>query len=78
MLVLPGTDPLPFKSEQTKAGRYGFLLDGAMDRDRPAAAIRDLLREQTAQPRAFGRLESLGRFLRNQVGMQIRKRGRPS
>ena len=72
--VLPGTDPLPFASEAAKAGAYGLVLDGALDRVRPAESFKSLLQAQSLQPRTYGRLERLGRFCRNQVLMQIRKR----
>ena len=72
--ILPGTDPLPFASEAGKAGGYGFVLDGELGWDRPAEGLKRLLRAQGTQPRVYGRLESLGRFCRHQVMMQLRKR----
>lgn len=72
--ILPGTDPLPFPSEAAKVGRFGFLLEGEVDRRRPAASVKTLTREQAAQPVVYGRLEAPGRFCRNQVMMQVRKR----
>jgi hypothetical protein len=72
---LPGTDPLPFASEQARAGTLGFVLACTIDEERPAAAIRAAVRALNKQPRIFGGLESLARFARNQVKMQIQKRG---
>jgi hypothetical protein len=74
-LILPGSDPLPFRSQTTKAGRYGFALPGALDRGRPAEALKRILREQRAQPAVFGRRERLLDFCRLQLAMQLRKRG---
>lgn len=71
--ILPGTDPLPFPSEAGKAGSYGFMLEGDLRRDEPAAGLKALLRAQGVQPRVYGRLESLMRFSRHQVMMQLRK-----
>ncbi len=71
---LPGTDPLPFASEEDRAGRYGFLLDLAFDPRRPAATLRGALRDPSTAPRPFGARETPLRFLRNQIAMQRRKR----
>lgn len=71
--ILPGTDPLPFASEVGKAGRFGFVVDGELDRDRPGESLIELIRGQREQPREFGQLESVGRFLRNQTLMQLQK-----
>ena len=72
--VLPGSDPLPFPSEVTKPGSFGFVLDGILDPQRPAESLKQIVRQRATQQVPYGRLESLGRFCRNQVLMQIRKR----
>ncbi len=72
--VLPGTDPLPFPTEATNVGSYGFVLNGAGDRDRPAASIVSLLKAGSGQPPVYGRRESVVSFCLNQVRMQIWKR----
>ncbi|MFQ5467434.1 MAG: hypothetical protein ACE5DS_04790, partial [Kiloniellaceae bacterium] len=74
--ILPGTDPLPFSHEAGKAGGFGFVLEGSLDMERPAASIRARARALAAQPRTYGRLETWGRFARHQVAMQMRKRRR--
>ncbi len=74
--VLPGSDPLPFKSQARNAGRYGFVLEGSVDMRTPAATIRQKLLEQRLQPRRYGRLESLPNFVRSQVRMQLLNRMR--
>jgi len=74
IFVLPGTDPLPFESEALRPGSFGFILDDDIDPERPAEAIRARLRALTRQPQTYGRLESPGRFLRNQVKIVLRKR----
>ena len=72
--ILPGTDPLPLAHQVTKAGRYGFVLPGLLDDRAPAGCIKALLRQGAAQPRVFGKLESLPRFVRCQIAMQLQKR----
>lgn len=72
--ILPGTDPLPFASEVTKVGSYGFVVEGEIDRWWPAEGLKRLALQQTGQPAIYGQLEDLGRFCRNQVMMQVRNR----
>ena len=71
---LPGTDPLPFAHDVTKAGRMGFRVRIDLDRARPAASLLDALRQQSTTLQRFAVLESPLRFVRNQIGMQLRKR----
>jgi len=72
--VLPGSDPLPFPSQEAKAGSYGFALDGKLDAARPAESLKQALRELKHQPPVYGHRERLPGFLRYQVSMQFRKR----
>lgn len=69
--VLPGSDPLPFSRHTGLAGSYGFILPHAVDFERPAETLLRRIRE-SGQSRAFGRRAGLPRFLRDQVGMQLR------
>ena len=74
VFVLPGSDPLPLPGQADKVGRCGFRLSVEFDTDYPARAVLDGLRGSTEQPQTFGRYESLGSFVRDQVAMQRRKR----
>lgn len=76
ILILPGTDPLPFPGEAGQAGSFGFVLPGRLDPSRPTASLLQAVRAQTTQPATYGRLEGLVRFCRHQVAMQLRKRVR--
>ena len=78
MLVLPGSDPLPFPAQVKKPGAYGFAVRCAIDESRPAGSIKDHLRALREQPAVYGERERLWSFLRNQVMMQMRKHGRAS
>ncbi|NNE43113.1 MAG: hypothetical protein HKN12_02805, partial [Gemmatimonadetes bacterium] len=71
--VIPGSDPLPFPDQEERAGTYGFVMPQALDPRRPAHALKEWLRGLRTSPLAFGQLESLPRFLRAQVGMQMRR-----
>jgi len=72
--VLPGTDPLPLGSQTTRAGRYGMLLDVAMDREKPGASIKRCIQATQKQPITFGRTAGPFGFLKCQIAMQLRKR----
>ncbi len=72
--VLPGTDPLPFVSEQTKPGIFGCVLRASFSRTTPIDDLRMHLKGGV-EPQPYGRLESLFRFVNHQVRMQVRKRG---
>jgi len=74
--VLPGTDPLPFPAQVSRAGSYGFRLEGVVDLTRPAEGIKAALRDPTSRITPFGRLERLAPFVRHQVAMQRLKRRR--
>jgi hypothetical protein len=71
---LPGTDPLPFPHDVAKVGRMGFRIRMDFDRSRPAASLLSALREPGTALERFAVLESPLRFVRNQIGMQLRKR----
>jgi len=76
--VLPGSDPLPFRSEQAQAGRYGFLIEGRLSARNPAIDLQRLLGQSQASVVPYGRREGLLRFVRNQVKMQLVTRVLPS
>jgi hypothetical protein len=71
--VLPGSDPLPLRGEEGRIGGHGVALDAAVSAERPARDFTTLLRgDAPAVP--FGEHESVSRFVRNQLAMQIAKR----
>lgn len=74
--ILPGTDPLPFPSETSRAGSFGFTLEGSLNPQKPAESLKQLLRQSSTQPQAYGSLENPWRFIRNQIAMQLVKRQR--
>ena len=72
--ILPGSDPLPFTEQGSRAGSFGFVMPQSIDLAHPSRDLRTWLRAQRIQPAAYGQLESAGRFAWNQVRMQWRKR----
>jgi hypothetical protein len=73
--ILPGSDPLPFPSEAARAGSFGFFLDHQISMSHPARSLISELRNPESIPVPFGKLESSGRFFRNQIKMQLVKQG---
>jgi hypothetical protein len=78
ILVLPGSDPLPFPGQDARVGSYGFTLAGQdpVPGTPPDAWVRTALARLDRQPPVFGGREGVIRFVRSQVGMQLVKRRR--
>jgi len=72
--ILPGSDPLPFPRQGNRAGKYGFVLEGNLNLDQPAASIKSCLTQSPLQLTVFGRLAGPWEFLHDQIAMQLRKR----
>lgn len=64
--ILPGSDPLPFPSEISQIGRFGFKLSGSIDQDYPFRDLKKLLLVPTTKPQVYGSLENPFRFFWNQ------------
>lgn len=73
--ILPGSDPLPLATEVGRAGTFGFYSDENVSALKPCADLLKIIRNQGKHFRSFGRLESPGRFFRNQLCMQLIKKG---
>jgi hypothetical protein len=71
---LPGTDPLPFPHDVAKVGRMGLKVALDLDPGRPGESLLRALTEVQAPLERFATLEPPLRFVRNQIGMQLRKR----
>jgi hypothetical protein len=71
---LPGTDPLPFAHDVGKVGRMGLRVPLDLDPNRPGASLLGALTDAGAPFERFATLEPPLRFVRNQIGMQLRKR----
>ncbi|MGH8170968.1 MAG: hypothetical protein ACRET5_07800 [Steroidobacteraceae bacterium] len=71
---LPGTDPLPFPHDVRKVGRMGFKVAIDLDPARPGESLLRSLTRAAAPLERFATLEPPLRFVRNQIGMQLRKR----
>jgi hypothetical protein len=71
---LPGTDPLPFAHDVEKVGRMGLRVAIELDPHRPGGSLLQSLTQLGTPLERFATLEPPLRFVRNQIGMQLRKR----
>ena len=71
--VLPGTDAFPYRSQQCRAGSFGFVLDWRVD-DRPAAEFRSQLARLQRSPPRFGSRVNCFEFAWLQLAMNVRAR----
>jgi len=71
---LPGTDPLPFPHDVSKVGRMGLKVPIDLDPMHPGESLLRALTQVRAPLERFATLEPPLRFVRNQIGMQLRKR----
>lgn len=74
LIILPGTDPLPFSSHEGRAGSYGFVAATDLSSDAPADDLRRWLTGLSEQPPVFGARTTLTAFVRDQVRMQLHSR----
>jgi hypothetical protein len=74
--VLPGSDPLPFKSHEGRAGSYGLLVELAVDPAQPFMTLAAALANKSTSIAPFGARAGSLQFIRDQVAMQIIKRAR--
>ena len=74
--VLPGSDPLPFKSHEGRAGSYGLIVELPTDPALSFATLAAAFADSSFPVRPFGARAGSLRFVRDQVAMQIVKRAR--
>jgi hypothetical protein len=72
--ILPGSDPLPFVTENNRGGGFGFSLLGKISEDYPAKELKQILMEPNLSIKPYGDLENIFRFFRNQIKIQLKKR----
>lgn len=74
--ILPGSDPLPFPDESRRVASFGWAFDCTVSKQRPGEELKYMLRMREEIVATYGRLQSMVRFLQNQIKMQIIKRVR--
>lgn len=71
--VVAGSDPLPFRGEERKIGRYGFVLAGTLNAEDPVTTLRDRLTKKKFDPEMYGRREYPFGAVKLQLAMQLRR-----
>lgn len=69
--VLPGSDPFPLRFDAGRTGSYGFVIDGTVERSRPAAGLKRLLRNGVDSPLPYGNPIGVIGFCRNQLLVRL-------
>jgi hypothetical protein len=72
--ILSGSDPLHFAEEADRIGGFGFAIENQIRPESPGRDLLEALRDFSVSPIRYGRLESSGRFFKNQIRMQIFKK----
>ncbi|NEQ76189.1 MAG: hypothetical protein F6K23_26005 [Okeania sp. SIO2C9] len=68
--VLPGTDPLPLKSEYSRPGSFGFMVESELNLAEPGKSMKQILLNPTTLVQPYGVLETPFRFIRNQLAIR--------
>lgn len=71
--ILPGSDPLPFKSQGGRAGSFGFSAVAPLSMTHPGRDLKRILDDPGFRPRPYGSLAGPLRFVLSQAAMQIRR-----
>ena len=74
MMILPGSDPLPFPGEVKRPMSYGFILNANVIESNPWESIKEALLNTNLKIEKFGRLITPLSFIKTQIAMQIKKR----
>lgn len=74
--IMAGSDPLPFPGEEQGIGRYGFLIQGNFDAEKPAQSLRELLNRNSKAIRIMGRRNDIFTFAIRQYKIMMEKRTR--
>ena len=69
--VLPGTDPLPLKSETKRAGMCGIHIGHPISVNHASESIKEALMCDEIVMQPFLRRESLWRFFKNQIQIRL-------
>ncbi len=71
--IFPGSDPLPFVSENGRPCSVGFSVKRELDETRPGADLKKILQDPNTAMTPYFHHEGLFRFIKNQVSMQLVK-----
>ena len=71
--IFPGSDPLPFSSENWRPCSVGFSVYGELDESKPGRDLKRILQDSDLPMTPYFHHEGVYRFIKNQVSMQIVK-----
>ena len=71
--IFPGSDPLPFVSENWRPCSVGFSVKEAVNEARPGEDLKKILQNSEIPMSPYFHHEGLFRFIKNQVSMQLVK-----
>jgi hypothetical protein len=71
--IIPGTDPLPLKTDNDRVGSFGFGLRKFISNDEPAKDILKCLLDPTSEFEYFGLPEGFTPFLCNQLKLRLKQ-----
>lgn len=69
--VIPGSDPLPLKTEGRRCGSFGFVVREEISLDHPGRDLARILGEDAARIEPYGELESPVGLIRNQLLLRL-------
>ncbi len=69
--LLSGTDPLPLPGEENRAGRFGSIIHGSIDPQKPAETLKKLLLRPETVITGYGALQSPIGFVKQQVALRM-------
>ena len=72
-LVLRGSDSLPIKSQERKAGSFGFYFVSDLDISNPFRDIKKMIYNLESEPDNYGKLENIFDFFKNQIMLRLAK-----
>ncbi len=74
-IVLRGSDPLPIKSQEKKAGSFGFYFVSEIDLSNPFRDVKKMIYSLENEPDNYGKLENIFDFFKNQIMLRLTKTG---
>ena len=74
--LLAGSDPLPFSGEERSFGRYGCMVSGELDPDRPVSSLKSALLRTDSKITIWGNRRGTWEFLNRQFAIMRDKRAR--
>ncbi len=69
--IIRGSDPLPFEEEQSRVGKFGFLIEGDFQINKPAEYFHNILVNPDKIINNFGYQDRTAAFLKRQLKLLL-------